>query len=80
MRFNAAQLIPIGILVLALWLLARMAHAAWNEPVIALAIVACFVVSVAACIGWDALRSWRQRRQPRGFDVIQPGDDFSDPQ
>ena len=76
MRFNAGQLIPIGILVLALWLLAGMALAAWDEPIIALAIVACFVVSIVACVGWDALRSWRQRRQPRGFDVIQPGHDF----
>ena len=80
MRFNAEQIIPIGILVLALWLLGRMAHAAWNEPAIPLAIVPCFAVSVAACIGSDALRNWRQRRQPRDFDVIQPGDDFSDSQ
>ena len=80
MRFNAGRLIPIGILVLALWLLARMAHAAWKEPVIALAIMACFCVSIAACIGWDAVRSWRQWRQPRGFDVIQRGGDFSEAQ
>ena len=71
-----ATLIPLGLLAVLLWMLARMLLAVRNEPLVGVMIVVFIVVAVPISAGMDGVYGWRmrrrERRRQRGSDVTPP--------